>query len=78
MQYFQNMGLRLLKLFRQNRFKGLFEFFIIFKEDISHAPLNLICQFNQFLSCHVFWVFHIRDSINTIYKPFAQINKNNN
>ena len=72
MEYFQNMALRLLKSLHQNRFKGLFEFFIVFQENIAHAPLDFISQFNKFLSSHVFWIFHKEVIVNAIYKPFAQ------
>ena len=71
MRYFQNMGLRLLKSFRQNRFERLFKPFVVFQEGGSHASLDFISQLNKFLGSHFFRIFHKVNISNTLYKTFA-------
>ncbi len=71
----RNMGLALLRLFRQmrSRFSYLGN---ILKKLFSHTSLNFICQFNKLLSAHVFGIFHfIADKVKPLYKVYGSYGK---
>ena len=72
MRSYLNMLLGRLELLLQQRFKGLFKFFVVIQNSFTHAFLNLICKTNKFFSFHIFNIFHTSFNGLILFKTFGK------